>query len=50
MKEIFSTKNLTTFVLVFVACTIAVVVGVPIAASIKAKFTATPAPTSTGGA
>ena len=49
MKEIFSKENVITFVLVIVACTIAVVIGVPIATSLKAKFSTTPTPAGTGG-
>lgn len=49
MKKIFSRENMITFVLVTVACSIAVVFGAPLAASLKAKFTPT-TPAGTGGA
>ena len=50
MKEIFSKENMITFVLVVVACTVAIIVGVPLANSIKSKLTPAPAAPATGGA
>lgn len=47
MKKIFSSENITTFVLVTIAAAVAFIFVVPIMASLKAKFLPTASTTAT---